>query len=155
DVGFSRGVIIMRTARFWGTLALLGAFGAAGCDSSGNPQGKPCTDDSTCQTGQVCGQSGTCETVPCTTRASCAGLSTCLATGVCGPKEGSTNRDCGAGKICRDHACSPASSLPACGDGGACAGGKVCNPQSGRCEDCSTTLRCPMSQTCRNGSCVS
>lgn len=61
--------------------------------------------------------------------------------------------DCGEGRVCRDRACFPSSSLPECGAGGECAGGKVCNPATNRCEDCSSTLRCPNGGICRNGTC--
>ena len=128
----------------------------ASCSSKGSTSGRACVDDSACETGQVCGQNGTCENVACQARRECPGSSTCLPNGFCGLPQCTANEDCGdGGRICRDGVCITPDALPACGDGGTCESGKVCNRTSNRCEDCSGSgpLRCALGQTCRNGSC--
>lgn len=144
----------MKTTARSGAL-LFALFALAACSSKGSTAGRTCVDDSVCETGQVCGQNGTCENVACQTRRDCPGSSTCLPSGFCGPIQCSTNDECGdAGRICREGVCIAPDALPACGDGGTCENGKVCNRTSSRCEDCNTTTnRCAVGQTCRNGSC--
>lgn len=154
---FARCGSATRRAFVVGLLAWVALLVVA-CPSSGGSGGRACVDDSVCESGQVCGSGGSCQSVPCATRRDCPGSSTCLASSLCGPVECANTADCGAdsGRICRDGVCLAESSLPACGDGGTCQSGKVCNTTANRCEDCSTTaaaLRCPNGFACRSGSC--
>ncbi|MFN3201333.1 MAG: hypothetical protein ACE366_23230 [Bradymonadia bacterium] len=136
------------------------------------PMGAPCTEDSECEEGAVCGDDGFCTEPECRMDGDCGnqlqlcrfglcldrclGPGTCFRGGICidgacEPPQCEEDKDCDVGEVCRDQQCIPAQP---CEDNDQCPEDTQC--LDGNCEPlppCGGDRNCAPNEICEAGLC--